>query len=123
MIAAAVDAGALDGDDVERLFDDADGVGGAVGVGADGAGVGVGDVLADAAELGAVLDLEERVGERFGFGARGAEDVVGEALGALGADAGQAVEGVDQPGEGGSGDGRSLHRAAPTGGPGPAGPG
>ena len=93
VVATAEGAGALDGEHVERLLDDADTGGVAAGVVAEAAGVALGQVLADGAEVDALLDVEQGLGEVVGLGLGGAQDVVGEALGRLGADAGQAMEG------------------------------
>ena len=116
VVAAAEAAGALDGKDIQRLLDDADDAVIAAGVGADATGVGLGEVLTDGAEPNALFDVEQGGGQflRFNFGR--AEDVVGEALGRLGADAGQAVEGFDEPGEGHGGDGAAGVLAADRGG-------
>jgi hypothetical protein len=70
------------------------------GVGAVGAGVDVGDVVADGAEAEVLLEGGDGGGEVLGVGVRGAQDVEGIALRGLGADAGQLAEFVDEPGHG-----------------------
>ena len=82
-------------------------------VAAQQAGLDVGRVLADAAQLDALLDVDDGVGQGAGLFVGGAQQVVGEALGALGADARQAVELLDE-----LGDGRGGAGAASRGGPG-----
>src|SRR5436309_1855354 len=63
VIAALELVGALDGEEIRGLLDDADRVGGAAGVGAERARVGLGEREADRAEPRLVLHGEERVGE------------------------------------------------------------
>ena len=93
-------ARALDREDVERLLDDADHVRSrAASVQMQQGSTSV-DVLAERAEPDALLDLDDRLGERLRFLGRGAQQVIREALRALRADAGQPVELVDQPRDG-----------------------
>ena len=96
-------ARALDCQDVQRLLDDADHGAIAVAVGADRARVDVRRVLAERAEGDALLDLDDRLGQGGRFFLGGAQEVVGETLGALGSDAGQAVQLLDQLGDGSGG--------------------
>jgi hypothetical protein len=63
-------------------------------------GIGVGDVAADGAVGDAVLHLAHRVGEALHFLTGRLQDVERQPLGALGADAGQALQLLDQLGEG-----------------------
>src|SRR3990172_1289378 len=101
MVEAAVGLGALQRQDVQRLLDHADDAALAAVVGAHTAGVYLGDVLADGTEGDALLDLEDGGGERLRLGGRHAKEVIGEALSALGADAREFVELVDQASKGG----------------------
>ena len=100
VIDAGVGAGLLDGVDIGGLFDDADQMRVARGAGAVGAGVDVGDVVADGAEVQMLLEGADGVGERGGVGVGRTQDVEGVALRSLGADAGQLAEFVDEPGHG-----------------------
>ena len=93
-------AGALDAGDAGGLLDDADEALVADGAGAVSAGIDVGDVVADGAEAQAGLKLADGVGEGGGVFIAGAQEVEGEALGALGADTGEFLEFVDEPGHG-----------------------
>ena len=68
----------------------------AAGVEADPALLGLGDVAAGAAEPHLVLDLGERVDQPAYVGRVGGEQVEGDPLGALGTDAGQPPELVDE---------------------------
>src|SRR5436190_15796034 len=61
------------------------------------AGIDVGDVAADRAVGDAILDLAHRVGEALHVFARRLEKMKGQALRALGADAGQTLKLLDQP--------------------------
>ena len=56
----------------------------------------LGDVEADRAELHALLDLEQHLGEPAYVGGLGLEQVERDPLGALGTDAGQTTELVDE---------------------------
>jgi len=89
-------AGALDGDDVLGLLDDADGRVVAPRVGADAALLGLGDVAALLAEADARLDLGEGRDEPGHVVGVGLQEVEGDALGALGTDPGESSELVDQ---------------------------
>ena len=96
MVAAAELAGALDGHDVLRLLDDADDRGVAAGVTADPALLGLRHVAAGAAEPHLVLDPVQGRGEPLDVDRFGGEQVERDALRALGPDAGQPAELVDQ---------------------------
>ena len=74
--------------------------GAAPGVGADGAGGGVGEVLATVAEDDIVFYGIDRVRQGEGLFLGKANDVVGEPLGAFGADAWKLVQLLDQAGKG-----------------------
>src|SRR5450756_1643482 len=88
-------AGPLDDADVLRLLDHADHAAISPLVAAVGAGVDVGDAVADRAVGDAVLDVTDRVAQALGVLARRAQDVKREALRALPADAGQALKLLD----------------------------
>src|SRR5207249_3121979 len=96
VVEAAKAARALDGEDVERLFDDADDAAVAAVVAADVARIRFGDVLTDRAEDRTFLQLDDRVGEAEGIVVRDTEEVIREALRALRSDAGKLVEFVDE---------------------------
>src|SRR6478735_9315327 len=96
VVGAAELAGALDGDDVLGLLDDADGGLVAARVGADAAALGLRDVAAHLAEPDARLDLGQRRDETRDVLGVGLEQVEGDALGALGPDAGEPSELVDE---------------------------
>jgi len=100
VVDAHVSAGALDAGNAGGLLNDADEALVADGAGAVGAGIDVGDVVADGAEAQAGLELADGVGEGGGVFVAGAQEVEGEALGAFGADAGELLEFVDEPGHG-----------------------
>ena len=71
VVQPSVAARPLQGQDVQGLFDHADDRLVALVIVADGAGVGVGDVLADGAEDDLLLDLEDGLGQGLGlFGER-----------------------------------------------------
>ena len=108
VVDAGVGAGLFDGVDVGGFFEDADEVLVARGAGAVGAGIDVGDVVADAAELEVLLEGEDGLRERGGVVVRGAEDVEGVALRGLGAYAGKLAELVDETGHG---FGEAAHKA------------
>jgi hypothetical protein len=61
--------------------------------------IGVGDVVADRAVRDAGLDVADGVGEPIGLLARRLEDVKRQPLRALGPDAGQRLQLLDQPDE------------------------
>ncbi len=110
VVDAVVAAGFFDGGDVGGLFDDADEAVVAGGGGAVGAGVDVGDVVADGAEAEVLFNLADRVGEGVSVFGGGAEDVKGEALGGFGADAGELAQLVDEAGHGLGEAGTSVER-------------
>jgi hypothetical protein len=89
----------LDPGHVLRLLDDADKATIAGRVGTEVARVGVGDVAAHRAVGDAVLDVAHRLDEPLDLLARRLQDVEGEPGGALRADAGQALQLLDQPGQ------------------------
>src|SRR6185503_7428423 len=99
VIQAAELACLLDDGHVLRLLDDADHFLVARCAGAEGARIGVGDVIASRAVGNAILDVADRLAQAFGILARRAQDVKSEALGALRADAGQFLELLDEPDE------------------------
>ena len=96
VVEAAELAGPFEREDVERLLDDAQPASSRARVAADRAERRVADVEAALAEHDLVAGGDERRGERPRLRVRGAEDVVGQALRRLRADAGQAVERLDQ---------------------------
>src|SRR5690606_22353634 len=89
-------ARALDGDDVLGLLDDADHLVAAPGVEADAAALRLGHVAAHLAELDAQLHLGERVDQPLDLLVVSGQQVERDALRALGPDAGQPAELVDQ---------------------------
>ena len=91
-------AGLFEGHEIARLLDDADGRLVAARVAADGADglVGLGQVEADLAMADLLLGGADRLGQLEGFLGRASQQVMGEPLGGLGADAGQASQGGDQ---------------------------
>jgi hypothetical protein len=96
VIDAVVGASLLDGGDVGGLLDDADEALVAGGAGAVGAGIDVCDVVAEGAEAEMLFDLADGVREGFGVLQRRTEDVKGEALRGLGADAGELAQLFDE---------------------------
>ena len=92
-------AGPLEGEDVERLLDDAQPGRVAARVAADRAERLVADVEAALAEDDLVADVDEGRGQRPRLGIRAPEEVEGQALGRLRADARQARERLDQAGD------------------------
>ena len=92
--------GPLEGQDVERLLDDAQPALVPAAVAADRAQLLVADVEAALAEHDLVADVDEGRGERPGLGVGRAEQVVGQPLGGLRADPGQARERFDEPRDG-----------------------
>ncbi len=100
VVDAVVAAGLFDGGDVGGLFEDAERALVADGAGAVGAGVDVGDVVAEGAEAELGAEFEDGFGEGAGVFVGGAEDVEGEALRGFGADAGELAQLVDEAGHG-----------------------
>ena len=98
VVDALVAAGAFDGLDAGGLFDDADKALVADRAGAVDAGIDVRDVVADGAEAKAGFQGAHGVGERGGVFVAGAQEMKGEALGALGADSGELLQFVNEPG-------------------------
>jgi hypothetical protein len=96
VVAAVVCRGALDREDVLRLGDDADQPRVAPRIGADAARVLFGDREAARAEPDAILERDDRVGERVGVAARPVQQVEDEPRGGLRADRRQLAELVDQ---------------------------
>jgi hypothetical protein len=83
-------------DNVFGLFDDADSCFIAAGVGADGAGIGFGEVVASFALLDFGFDVANGLGEGEGIGGFGFEDMEGEPFGGLGANARKASQLLNQ---------------------------
>jgi hypothetical protein len=83
-------------DDVLGLFDDAYQAFIAAGVGADGAGIGFGEVVASFALLDFGFDVANGLGEGKGIGGFGFEDMEGEPFGGLGANARKASQLLNQ---------------------------
>jgi hypothetical protein len=106
--------GALDGNDVAGLLDDADDRAVAPLVLADAAARALGEVEAHLAEADLLLHLADRVGE--GVGALGvlAEDVEGQPLGAALADSGKLRELGDQAVDGARVHGRPRYNGGQT---------
>ena len=100
VVEAVVAARLLDGDEVVGLLDDADHRAVARGRGAEAAGVNVRQVVADRAGDDLALDLLDRRDEALDVRLRHPQDVEGEPLRRLVPDAGQALELVDQLGDG-----------------------
>src|SRR5262245_50703988 len=86
----------LDREDIERLLDDAQPAAVTTDVATDRAQRRVADVEAALAEDDLVADRDERGGQRSGLRVRSAQQVVGQALRGLRADAGQARERLDE---------------------------
>lgn len=91
-------AGLLDGSDIRGFLHHAYKALVAGGVAAVGAGIDVGDVIADRAQAEIGLDVANGGGERFRIGVARAQDMEGEALGALASDPGQLFQFVNEPG-------------------------
>ena len=87
---------AFDSKDVQRLFDHADDAAVACIIRTCKAGLDVRRVLADGAQLDLLFDLDNGVGEGLRLLCGRSQDVVSQPLGALRADAGQAVQLLDQ---------------------------
>jgi hypothetical protein len=86
----------INGGDVGRLFDDADQALVARGAGAIYAGIDVGNVVADGAETKIGFDITDSDGEGFGVFIAGAENVKSQALRALGSNARELFQLIDQ---------------------------
>ena len=93
-----VAACALDGGNVGRLLDHADHAVVARGTDAVGAGVDIGDVVADRAEAQVGLQAAHRLGQGRRILVGGAQNVEGEALRALGSHARQFLQLFNEPG-------------------------
>ena len=109
MVATTEGPGALNGDQVERLFDHAEEGEVAGGVAADAAELLVGDVAADGAGSGVRPHRADRPseGERLGLG--GAQQVEGEPLGGAGADPWESGEGLNEALDGARQRGAAAH--------------
>ena len=88
--------GLFDGGDVGGLFDDTHQPLVARGAGAIEARINVGDAVAHRAETKIGFDVAHGGGKGFGVFVAGAQDVEGQTLGALGANAGKLFQLVDQ---------------------------
>lgn len=115
VVASAVGAGFLEAEDVEGAFDDAKDAVGAGRVGAEGAGLGLGEGAAGFAGGDAFAGGDEHVGEGTDERGIGLHEVQGEAFGGAGPDAGESPEGGgqgdDRFGKGGHGSGLRRGRA------------
>jgi hypothetical protein len=100
VVKAFIGGGVLDGQDILRLFHDGQLGSIALGVAANGAGVGLGDVKAGGTEINPLFEGKQGFREGFSFFLRGAEEVKNDALGALGPDAGEFTELLNQPADG-----------------------
>jgi hypothetical protein len=89
-------AGSFEGEDVERLLNDAQPSLVAARVATDGAQLLVADVEAALTEDDLVPDVDERRGQRPRLRVRCSKQVVGQALRCLRPDPGQAPEGFDE---------------------------
>ena len=96
MVAPTELAGPFDGHHVLGLLDDADTGQVTTRIQADAAFLGFGHVSADAAETDLLLDLHQRGDEPFDIDSVGLEQMERDALRALGTDARQSSELVDQ---------------------------
>src|SRR5579859_3019625 len=112
MIKAAILARALNGEDVVGLFDDADHSAITVRARAVKAGIGIGDVVTDAAFTNLQLGIANGVGQGHRVFWVGAEHMKGQALRCLLADPGQAFELIDEPTDR---FGKVRHRRCPQG--------
>ena len=104
---------ALEREDVERLFHDAQPALVPAAVATDRAQLLVADVEAALAEDDLVADVDEGRRQRPRFGVGRAEQVVGQALRGLRADAGQAPERFDEPRDGLDEEGRHAPVTSP----------
>jgi len=95
-----------------RLFDDADHAAIAGGAGAVEAGIGIGDVIADAAFANLQFGIANGIGQRDRFFRTGAQDMKGKPLSRLLTDSGQAFEFIDKPSDG---FGKVRHQRSPVG--------
>ena len=93
-------AGALHRVDVGWLFDHADQPLVARGAGAIGAGIDVGNVVADRTQPQAGLEPAHGLGQCGSVVVAGAQDVEGEALGSFGSHPGELLQFVNEPGHG-----------------------
>src|SRR5262249_27686279 len=100
VIDAADHARGLELQQILRLFDDDDLRLVAARVGADGAGVGLGEIEADAAVVDVFLDVADGVDKTEGACLVGLEDVKGDPLGGGRADAGELFEFAGQAAQG-----------------------
>src|SRR5690606_34645017 len=100
VVEAVVLPGALDDEHVFRLFHDADGGPVAGFVPADGARVGVGNGAADGAVNRLLPRLHDGLSQIDGVLPAARDDVIGQSLRRLGADARQLVQLVDKTGDG-----------------------
>src|SRR5438309_1636925 len=96
MVSAVEVARLLDGSDVRRFLDDAHQALVARRAAAIGAGIDVGDVVADRAKAELGLDVADSLSQCFGIA--GAQDVEGQALSALTSDPGQLIQFINEPG-------------------------
>ena len=96
MITTSEGPRALNGDQVERLFDHAEEAEVAGGVAADAAALLVGDVTADGAGSGVRPHGADRPGQGERLGLGGAQQVEGESLGGAGADPWESGEGLNE---------------------------
>src|SRR5262249_52553059 len=99
VVASVELARALEGHEVVGLFHDAENAAVTARVGADAAGILLGDVEANAAVDDLGLELRQRLGEALDFVARALEQEEGQPLGGLGPDAGEPLQRFDEPGD------------------------
>ena len=100
LIAALLSPSSLDGGDACGFLDYADKALITGRAGAVGAGIDVGDIVADGAEAQTGLEAAHGIGQRLGISVGRAQNVESETLGALGADAGQLLQLFNEPGHG-----------------------
>src|SRR5262249_40745411 len=110
VIAAAVLAGPLHRHEVVRFLHNAEQPRVPRGVIADPAGIGIRHVEAAPAMDGRRLAVHERLRQVLHAGRGLLQQVEGQALGRLGTDAGQALQRLDQPGDGGRVRGHAVSR-------------